>query len=446
MFVFILILLYILFPPFLFREVETIYTHHQKNVIVDADAGNNTRKIIAFVGGLDLCDGRYDNPSHPIFRTLDTLHKDDYHNPCLAGNTMGCPREPWHDLHCKIDGPAAYDVLTNFQERWLKAAKPHGIKKLKMSYDDALLRIERMADIIGISDAPCLKEDDPEAWHVQIFRSIDSNSVKGFPKDPMEATNKGCWVNKNYCYCLGADNLIPMEIALKIADKIRAHERFAPYIVIPMWPEGVPTSAAQRILFWQDLKTHLFRRTSWTFSALAIVKPEMGITDIGSPHAPNTPQAHCQKSRRFMIYVHSKGMIVDDEYVIIGSANINQRSMEGTRDTEIATGAYQPHYTWARKSTNPGGQIYGYRMSLWAEHLGVIEDVFHQPESLDCVRRVRTLGEMNWKQFAIAGERSSLFKDTKLFLMSEATFVVPLWPFKRTSLSNGASRGFPHAV
>lgn len=43
-----------------------------------------------------------------------------------------------------------------------------------------------------------------------------------------------------------------MEIALKIADKIRANERFAAYIVIPMWPEGVPTGAAtQRILFWQ---------------------------------------------------------------------------------------------------------------------------------------------------------------------------------------------------
>lgn len=58
-----------------------------------------------------------------------------------------------------------------------------------------------------------------------------------------------------------------------------------------------------------------------------------------------------------MIYVHSKGMIVDDEYVIIGSANINQRSLEGTRDTEIAMGAYQPHHTWATKLSSPRGQV-----------------------------------------------------------------------------------------
>lgn len=46
--------------------------------------------------------------------------------------------------------------------------------------------------------------------------------------------------------------MIPMELTLKIVSKIRAKERFAVYIVIPMWPEGVPTSAAvQEILFWQ---------------------------------------------------------------------------------------------------------------------------------------------------------------------------------------------------
>lgn len=59
-----------------------------------------------------------------------------------------------------------------------------------------------------------------------------------------------------------------------------------------------------------------------------------------------------------MIYVHAKGMIVDDEYVILGSANINQRSMAGSRDTEIAMGAYQPHHSWAEKKGHPHGQVF----------------------------------------------------------------------------------------
>ena len=37
----------------------------------------------------------------------------------------------------------------------------------------------------------------------------------------------------------------------------------------------------------------------------------------------------------------SKMMIVDDSYIIVGSANINERSMSGTRDTEMAVRVIQ---------------------------------------------------------------------------------------------------------
>jgi phospholipase D1/2 len=36
-----------------------------------------------------------------------------------------------------------------------------------------------------------------------------------------------------------------------------------------------------------------------------------------------------------IIYVHSKLMIVDDQMCICGSANINDRSLQGNRDSEI---------------------------------------------------------------------------------------------------------------
>lgn len=44
-------------------------------------------------------------------------------------------------------------------------------------------------------------------------------------------------------------------------------------------------------------------------------------------------------------------------------------------------------------------QVYGYRMSLWAEHIGGVEACFEEPESVECVRRVRSLGERNWRQY-----------------------------------------------
>ena len=56
------------------------------------------------------------------------------------------------------------------------------------------------------------------------------------------------------------------------------------------------------------------------------------------------------------VQVHSKLMIVDDEYILLGSANINQRSQDGTRDTEIAVGASQHKYH-NQDSVMPRGQV-----------------------------------------------------------------------------------------
>lgn len=442
------------------QVVGTLYTHHQKCVIVDAQASGNNRKITAFIGGLDLCDGRYDTPEHRLFQDLDTVFQDDYHNPTFPAGTMG-PRQPWHDLHCKIEGPAAYDVLTNFEQRWRKASKwsefGRSFKRSTPWRDDSLIKLERISWIHGPSpsvpsDDPKLwvsNEDDPENWHVQVFRSIDSGSLKGFPKDVYRAEKQNLVCAKNMVidksiqtayvqairlaqhfiyienqYFLGssfawseyknagAENLIPMELALKIASKIRAKERFAVYVVIPMWPEGAPTSASvQEILFWQGQTMQMMYE---------VIAKELKSMNLENSHPQDYLNFYClgnreqvsgsdkscdqtvsmsQKFQRFMVYVHAKGMIVDDEYIILGSANINERSMAGSRDTEIAMGAYQPHHTWSNKKRHPLGQVYGYRMSLWAEHLGLVDNLFKEPGSLDCVESVNKIAEDNWKKF-----------------------------------------------
>ncbi|RZC05361.1 Phospholipase D delta isoform C [Glycine soja] len=446
--------------------VGTLFTHHQKCVIVDTQAHGNNRKITAFIGGLDLCDGRYDTPEHRILRDIDTVYQDDYHNPTFCAGTKG-PRQPWHDLHCKIEGPAAYDILTNFEQRWRKATKwselGRKLKRVSHWNDDSLIKLERIFWILSPSestpvDDPELwvsKEDDPENWHVQVFRSIDSGSLKGFPKDVVVAETQNLVCAKNlvidksiqtaYIHAIrsaqhfiyienqyfigssfawpaykeaGADNLIPVELALKIVSKIRSKERFTVYIVIPMWPEGSPSSTSvQEILFWQgqtmkmmyeiialELKSmQLDSHPQDYLNFYCLGNREQLTTEVSS--SSNSPSDNgetvsaSQKFRRFMIYVHAKGMIVDDEYVILGSANINQRSLAGSRDTEIAMGAHQPHHTWSQKKRHPHGQVYGYRMSLWAEHMETIEACFKEPESLECVKSVNKIAEDNWKKY-----------------------------------------------
>ncbi|KAL1206072.1 Phospholipase D delta [Cardamine amara subsp. amara] len=445
------------------QVVGTLFTHHQKCVIVDTQASGNNRKITAFIGGLDLCDGRYDTPEHSLFKGLDTVFQGDYHNPTFSGGTTA-PRQPWHDLHCKIEGPAAYDILTNFEQRWKKATKWSEIgqkfKRVTRWHDDSLIKLERISWILSPSKTNptndtslwISKDEDKQNWHVQVFRSIDSGSVKGFPKDVYKAHEQNLICAKNlvieksiqtaYIHAIrsaqhfiyienqyfigssfawpnykeaGADNLIPIEIALKIASKIRVKERFAVYIVIPMWPEGVPSSApVQEILYWQGQTMQMMYE---------IIAREIRAMNLENVNPQDYLNFYClgkreelpidgkcvlnsgemvsasQKRQRFMIYVHAKGMVVDDEYVLLGSANINQRSMAGSRDTEIAMGAYQKQQTWSHKKSHPRGQVYGYRMSLWAEHMGKVDDTFKDPQSIECVRKVNMISEDNWKKY-----------------------------------------------
>lgn len=44
-------------------------------------------------------------------------------------------------------------------------------------------------------------------------------------------------------------------------------------------------------------------------------------------------------------------------------------------------------------------QIYGYRKSLWSEHLGMLDNCFEEPESLDCIRKVNQIAGENWGRF-----------------------------------------------
>lgn len=38
-------------------------------------------------------------------------------------------------------------------------------------------------------------------------------------------------------------------------------------------------------------------------------------------------------------------------------------------------------------------------MSLWAEHLGTVENCFNEPETLECVSKVNEIADENWKTY-----------------------------------------------
>ncbi|KAK4837433.1 hypothetical protein QYF36_005402 [Acer negundo] len=427
--------------PRLHHKFPTLFAHHQKTITVDTTPpppGNFHHhhpgiEIMSFVGGLDLCDGRYDTEKHSLFHTLNKeSHFFDFYQINIPGASLhkGGPREPWHDVHACITGEAALDVLRNFEQRWTKQCDP--------------------SLLISTSSIPNLSpsgisESDERNWKVQVFRSIDHVSAAQLSKNQsversiheayVEAIRKAerfIYIENQYfiggCHLWDKDkhsgcrNLIPVEIALKIVSKIKAKERFSVYVVIPMWPEGVPESEpVQDILHWtRETMSMMYKligeaiketgdsghpKDYLNFFCLANREEKSNGEFVApySPH-PNTQYWNAQKNRRFMVYVHSKLMIVDDMYILIGSANINQRSMDGQRDTEIAIGCYQQQQQSTivtdQNSLNNPGEIQAYRMSLWFEHTGFSSEIFQEPESLECVQNICLVAEKMWKIYS----------------------------------------------
>lgn len=327
-----------------------IYTHHQKAIICDAPHPVHApmRMVTAYVGGLDLCDGRFDTPTHPLFVTLQSWHKEDFHMPTAKGVTAeNGPRQPWHDIHMYVEGAVALDVKKNFDDRWMRAAVGHRVPH------PYLLPSDFVSPEHHSVSAP-----SPQAWACQLVRSIDGESAVGLPPGCLrEATIQQAYVHMirkaerfiyiENQYFIGsshlwgnltssqpnARNLVPAELALRVCQKIRAREPFCVYVVLPLHPEGVPGAAAtQAILRWQYYTIAMMYRmigstiqqcgwgshpTNWL--QFFFLGAREAPTGVATPPPSSKAGKLMHAARRHMIYVHSKLMIVDDESVLVGS-------------------------------------------------------------------------------------------------------------------------------
>lgn len=102
--------------------------HHEKFIVIDYE--------VAFIGGLDLCYGRWDEKQHPLAdahpsgvqneifpgqdfnnnRILDFQNVEDWKSNQLSKTEYG--RMPWHDVAMGVIGPCVYDIAEHFVLRW----------------------------------------------------------------------------------------------------------------------------------------------------------------------------------------------------------------------------------------------------------------------------------------------------------------------------------------
>ena len=62
-------------------------------------------------------------------------------------------------------------------------------------------------------------------------------------------------------------------------------------------------------------------------------------------------------------------------------------------------GAIQTNHL-CHKNEPAKGEIHGFRMSLWYEHLGMLDNSFRNPESVECVQKVNQLSDKYWDLYS----------------------------------------------
>ncbi|XP_017975443.1 PREDICTED: phospholipase D zeta 1 [Theobroma cacao] len=143
-----------------------LWSHHEKLVIVDNQ--------ICFIGGLDLCFGRYDTFEHKVGDNPPLVWPGkDYYNPRESEpnsweDTMKdeldrekYPRMPWHDVHCALWGPPCRDVARHFVQRWNYA------KRNKAPYEEAIPLLMPQQHMVIPHYMGRSKETDSESKNIE---------------------------------------------------------------------------------------------------------------------------------------------------------------------------------------------------------------------------------------------------------------------------------------
>ncbi|KAI9272214.1 hypothetical protein EDC94DRAFT_655615 [Helicostylum pulchrum] len=451
------------------------WSHHEKIVVVD--------NRLAFIGGLDLCFGRYDTHDHSLSDypsedfEREVFPGQDYSNPRMKDfanvsqydktlvDRKYTPRMPWHDVTLGVVGPIARDIARHFIQRW------NFLKSTKSMHRRVVPFLMPKGEYVAARD----ESNFSGTCKVQLLRSSSRWSSDVEREHSIYNAYMECIAHaKHFIYIENQffisttqdDKLLRNKIAQALVQRIkRAHEKkekFRVYVLIPLVPafEGDLASSeassartvmhfqyvtisrggasiieklaelgidADQYISWYSLrnygkikvpkftaqksqsKTGLQNDSGTVFGDEAAIKNpfdendlsrlasnESATSNISSSLNPpsalhpdstsrrgsatSTAESQLADDDRYdyvseLLYLHDKLMIVDDRIVLMGSANINDRSQLGNRDSEIAMLVEDTEMV----SSFMDGEEYKaakfahtLRMQLWKEHLGLL--------------------------------------------------------------------------
>ncbi len=243
-------------------------SHHQKIVVID--------DRLAFSGGLDFANKRWDTREHKAEDSRRVFNGDSY--------------PPFHDVMIAVDGAAAEALAQVARERW-HAATARRLKPVKSRKDlwPDELPVHVTDVVAGVSRTAPPRDDEDEGVH----------EIEALYLDMIEGARKHIYIENQYF----TSARIGAALAKRLAE-----------------PDGPEIVVVTRLLShgWLEELTMTTLRTKLVRELRAA--DGHGRFRCYFPDIPGLCEGTC-------LDIHSKVMVVDHEWLRIGSANISNRSM-----------------------------------------------------------------------------------------------------------------------
>jgi phosphatidylserine/phosphatidylglycerophosphate/cardiolipin synthase-like enzyme len=283
------------------REHPIYAAHHQKVICVD--------DTIAFVGGIDLTIRRWDTTEH------EAAHE-------LRKGPDGVPYPPVHDVQMVVEGEVALVVSDVARERWRRAIR------------------EDIAPVHG-SDDLWPEDLKPDFTDVPVAVVRTFASWRGLPEitEGMTLTLDALGAARRIIY-MEAQYLTAPEVGKLLAKSLSR-------------PEGPEIVAIVRRLFTSKTESFVMGGNQARLVQRLRRADRYGRLGVYYPVVP-------QKDGDLPVTVHSKIIIVDDDFLRVGSSNLANRSTALDTELDLAVETEDPE----RQRT-----IAGLRDKLIAEHL-----------------------------------------------------------------------------
>lgn len=316
--------------------------YHRKLVIIDGE--------VAFLGGLDLCDSRWDTRSH-VKQAPERID--------LKGN----PYKPFHDIQVGVRGPVVEPLVEIFREDWRRATgqepqsagvdaaapasgdgpeRPETADAFSLAGLSAGLGVPLRARRVALSRTEC----DPEGRH-------SVGEIQRLLEQAIAAAEQLIYIETQYF----TSRSLAEALCHRLADTSRSKLQ-----IVLIMPDGADSPKEDFVL---GNRQRAIRHLVGNFARHFGHELRLLMSSDSTPEAP-APAT----------FIHSKLVIVDDEFSTIGSANFTNRSMRVDFELNVAL---ETRLEDAERAAGLRADLRALRASLLAEHAGNRDAAFFEP-------------------------------------------------------------------